>query len=422
MVNSGRLQPVDKSFFAGFKFEDCDAGGVCLTQCPIIDMSLDSARVEMQRLLAGENTERVLSQCQSCFTCNFYCEKSCNPTSLILQRWQEQYQREGLKTRGRYFMTYHPNYPNFRTYGIERMTSEERSILERWRSDAPLKGDTLTYPGCNIILTPTLVQSSLFSSLDIRGRLEYCCGETLFRTGYADELRQVARRLDRWFRKLKPRNLIVLCTAGTNVFRNVLPNYGLEYEFESITSYIEWLWNRLESGEIEIEEELSLRVAIQDSCYSKMFGDDYMDLPRKILHAIGCEVVEMEHTREHMRCCGIAAGFSVDSAYHIMRMRGATVANLDAAKKTGTNALCVYCSGCLQTYYISKKLYLKPFGLDIYHLIELLQLAIGETPRRLIDRTASKMFPGIMKQSLKTWSRKTFRLPPIPEEPEEDAY
>jgi hypothetical protein len=59
------------------------------------------------------------------------------------------------------------------------MTKQERDILEKWKSLEPLKGDTLTYPGCNVILTPTLVQSQLFENLDIRGRLEYCCGETL---------------------------------------------------------------------------------------------------------------------------------------------------------------------------------------------------------------------------------------------------
>ena len=224
------------------------------------------------------------------------------------------------------------------------------------------------------------------------------------------------------FNILQPKHLLVLCTAGTNVFRNVLPQYGLEYKFESITSYIEWLWQRLEEGEIQIEHPLNLKVTIQDSCYSKMFGDDYMDLPRRILERIGCKIIELQYNREDMRCCGIAAGFSVDSAYHSFKMRGATVDNLNMAKKTGADVLCVYCSGCLQTYNVAKKLYMKPFGMDIYHIIELLQLAIGEVPKGLVKRTASKMFMGIMKQMPKLWSNKKFQLPEIPIDPEDTAF
>jgi Fe-S oxidoreductase len=416
------LKAVDATFFGPFKFNECDVCGECLTYCPVMDLSLDMAKKEMQKLIQGNPTKIVLKRCQSCFTCNLYCEKGCNPTSLILQRWNEQYKQEGLKIRGRYFQTFYPNYPNFRSYTLERMTKEESKILEGWRSLEPLKGDTLTYPGCNVILTPTLVQSNLFADLDIRGRLEYCCGETLFRTGYFDELKQVAKRLDKWFNILKPKHLLVLCTAGTNVFRNVLPHYGFKYKFESITSYIEWLWNRFQKGEIEVRNSLDLKVTIQDSCYSKMFGDSYMDLPRKILKELGCEVSELPSSRENMRCCGIGAGFSVDSAYHNFKMRNATVMNLNDAKNTGADILCVYCSGCLQTYHVSKKLYFKRFGMDIYHLIELIQLAIGEEPRRLINRTASKMYWGITKQMTKLWSRKTFYLPVIPVDPDQNAW
>lgn len=416
------LEPVTSSFFEPFRKEQCEVCGECLTHCPIMELSIDEAQEEMQNLIGGHPTNRVLQDCQSCFTCNFYCKNDCNPTSLILSRWNEQYKEEGLKVRGKFFMTLYPNYPNFRSYTIERMTSEERDILEKWKSLEPLQGDTLTYPGCNVILTPTLVQSKMFEDLDIRGRLEYCCGETLFRTGYVDELRQVTKRLDKWFNILKPKHLLVLCTAGTNVFRNVLPHYGLEYKFETITSYIEWLWERLENGQIEITNLLNLKVTIQDSCYSKMFGDNYMDLPRRILERIGCKVVEMQYNREDMRCCGIAAGFSVDSAYHTFKMRGATVDNLNMIKKTRADALCVYCSGCLQTYHVAKKLYMKPFGMEIYHIIELIQLAIGETPKGLVKRTASKMFMGIMKQTPKLFSRKKVHIPPIPIDPEDLAF
>ncbi len=416
------VEPVTIEFFGEFKTDACTVCGECLTHCPVIEYDIESAKAEMRKLIAGKKTKKLLRNCQSCFTCNLYCPHDAKPTSLILRRWNEQYEKEGLKIRGKYFMTLHPNYPNFRSYAADRFIELEKQLVQKWRSLEPLKGDTLTYPGCNVILTPTLTQTSIFDELDIRGRLEYCCGETLFRTGYKEELFQVTKRLDKWFNILKPKNLLVLCTAGTNVFRNVLPHYGLTYKFEKITSYIEWLWEKFEKGEIKVTNPLNTSVTIQESCYSKMFGDEYMDLPRKILKKIGCEVKEMKHNRENMRCCGIGAGFSVDSAYNSLKIRDATAKNLNEARHTEADAICVYCSGCLQQYHTAKMLYLKEAP-PIFHIIELIQLAIGETPNRLASYTAKNMFWGIMKHQMpRLISPKRFKLPEIPEDPEEDAY
>jgi Fe-S oxidoreductase len=138
---------------------------------------------------------------------------------------------------------------------MERLPKETKELVKQWADLSPLKGDTLTYPGCNVITFAELTQASFFKDLEIRGRLEYCCGETLFRTGYVDELYQITKRLDKWFNTLKPKHLLVLCTAGTNVFKNVLPNYGLTYKFESIKSYIQILWEKIESGEIQIKND-----------------------------------------------------------------------------------------------------------------------------------------------------------------------
>ncbi|TFF86849.1 MAG: (Fe-S)-binding protein [Promethearchaeota archaeon] len=414
-----KIKPVDRDFFSPFNEDACTLCGQCFQNCPVIDLSREESIDEMKRLIAGEKTEIILNKCQSCFTCNFYCPENAHPASLILKRWNEQYKEEGLKKRGEFYMTLYPHYPNFRSYVMQRLPEKTKSLVESWASLEPLKGVTLTYPGCNVITWAELTQASFFSDLDIRGRLEYCCGETLFRTGYKDKLHQITKRLDKWFNTLKPKKLLVLCTAGTNVFKNVLPNYGLTYKFEEIKSYIQYLWEKLDSGEIEVKNKLNMTVTIQDSCYSKMFGDDYMDLPRKILEKIGVDVIEAEACREDMRCCGIGAGFSVDSAYQPFKIRSSTIRNFKDFKKTGADAVCVYCAGCLATFGANKKLYFKK--IKVYHIIELIQMGMGEEPvltQKDKKKRASKFFWGTMlKQVPKLLSRKTFKLADIPEDP-----
>ncbi len=412
------INPINIEFFDPFDENACTRCGICLEKCPVMDFSEEEAKIEIKKIIENESSI-VLKNCQSCFTCNFYCPENAHPASLILKRWNEQYKEDGLKIRGKYYMTLYPHYPNFRSYVMERLPKETKDLVKSWASLTPLKGDTLTYPGCNVITFAELTQSSLFKDLDIRGRLEYCCGETLFRTGYRDELFQVTKRLDAWFNSLKPKNLLVLCTAGTNVFKNVLPHYGLNYKFESIKSYIQYLWEKIEKGEVIVKDKLDMTVAIQDSCYSKMFGEEYMDLPRKILQFIGVKVVEIDACREDMRCCGIGGGFSVDSAYHPLRLTKSTFRNLKEIKEQNVDALCVYCAGCLATYLTSMNLYFKK-KIKVYHIIELLQMAIGEKPmsNKTKNKRAKHFFWGIIKNQLpKTISKKTFKIADISEIP-----
>jgi Fe-S oxidoreductase len=415
-----KLEPIDIGFFDPFDKSSCTICGKCFSNCPIIELSIEESIQEMERLIEGKRTEKLLQECQSCFTCNFYCPENARPASLILKRWNEQYKEEGLKKRGKYFITHYPHYPNFRSYVMEHLPEKTKQLVTKWASLEPLKKDTLTYPGCNVITFAELTQVDFFQNLDIRGRLEYCCGETLFRTGYKDKLEQVATRLDKWFNILKPQHLLVLCTAGTNVFKNVLPHYGLEYKFESIKSYIQYLWEKIDSGELNITQPLDMSITIQESCYAKMFGDEYMDLPRKILEAIGAEVIEIEACREDMRCCGIGGGFSVDSSYNPLNIMSSSFQNLKDFRLTGADAICVYCAGCLATLSTAQRLYLRK-RMDIYHIVELLQKAIGKPPvltEKTKKQRAKQFFWGIIKNQFpKILSRKGFKIAEIPEDP-----
>ncbi len=420
-----KIEPVDISFFSPFNEEACTLCGECFHRCPIMELPLKESIEEMKRLIAGKPTKKVLKLCQSCFSCNLYCPENANPAGLIQQRWNEQYKKEGLRKRGRFYMTFHPQYPNFRSYVMERLPPKTKDLVAQWADLSPLKGDTLTYPGCNIITYAELTQTSIFKDLEIRGRLEYCCGETLFRTGYKDELFQVTKRLNNWFNTLKPKHLLVLCTAGTNVFKNVLPHYGLTYKFESIKSYIQFIWEQIEDGSIVIKHQLDMTVTIQDSCYSKMFGDEYMDLPRKILSAIGVKVVEIKASREDMRCCGIGCGFSMEAAYHPFQIRAATVRNFKEFRETKADAICVYCAGCLATFTIAEKLYMR--NVKVFHILELIQMAIGEKPmsKKAKKKRANTFFWGIVKKQFPiTLSKKKFKIADLPENPPPygDAY
>jgi hypothetical protein len=79
---------------------------------------------------------------------------------------------------------------------LRRHSTAEKKLLEKWADTSPC--EEFAYAGCNICSAPYLTQAKFLQGLNIRGGLDYCCGEMYFRTGMLDQLRQTAARLNRY--------------------------------------------------------------------------------------------------------------------------------------------------------------------------------------------------------------------------------
>ncbi|MDY6795054.1 MAG: (Fe-S)-binding protein [Actinomycetota bacterium] len=394
-----------------FNEEACTRCGLCFSQCPVMDLPVKTARKKISHLVEGRPSKHVLRRCASCFACDHICPYGCNPTELILERWHQQYEREGLPLRARYFSPHEEL--NFRTYVMARMPAEERELLRKWADQSP--AEEILYPGCNIITAPFLTQTRALEGMDIRGTLDYCCGETYYRMGLFDEVCKVARRLENYFKTLGVKRINMLCTAGCNMFMNVLPSYDVDFDFE-VRPYLPVILDKLESGELEIKEKLSGTATIQESCYGKQLGGEYMDVPRRILELIGLEVVEEKLSRDCALCCGIAGGFPPSSGYHVMDVTMATLKALWQARSTGADYLVAYCAGCMQMLSVGKLLF--PVGMPIYHLLELISMALGERPEHPMGRRALAFLAGTLRHNATlTLSRQRYLIPEIPLNP-----
>jgi Fe-S oxidoreductase len=381
---------MNSDMFDEYHQELCEKCGECLHECPVMQLPLEKAKAEMRNLIAGRKNSVVLKKCTSCMSCNFVCKKGCNPSMLILKRWHEAYEEGGMPERATWF-TPHMR-PNFRTYVLDRMPEDEKALIKKWDNESP--SEEIIYPGCNVITTPYLMMSSLFEGKDIRGSLDLCCGEMYFRSGHFDELRRTATRLTGHFRKMGIKKMLIPCTAGRNLFTNVLPKYGAKFDFE-IEHVIPWLINRIESGELKVTKTLDMTVTIQESCHAKCFGDEFIDMPRKLLKMLGAKVIEEEQHGKMMRCCGIGGGFSHASNYHPFNVVMATGKALSLAKSTKADAVVTYCAGCMQQLGVGR-LMLPFLWTEIYHILELVQIAIGEVPKRRLNNRAFLLASGVV--------------------------
>jgi Fe-S oxidoreductase len=377
-----------------FNKQKCTLCGECFHQCPVMNLPLEIAKDEIARLIDGRPTKYVLKKCESCMACNLICPEACNPTQLILKTWQQAYQEQGLPSTASYFMPHSKT--NFRTYVIDRMPEDEKALIEKWADTYPC--EEIFYPGCNWITVPYLSRTSLLDGMNIRGSLDVCCGEMYFRMGHFDELKQVAQKLTKHYRQMGIKRMYIACTAGLNMFTNVLPRFGAEFDFE-VKHIMPMFLERIESGEIKIKNKLNMTVTIQESCHAKCIGEAYLDIPRKILEHIGVNVVEEKYSRDKALCCGIGGGFSHESGYNPLRLTQSTVKAMLLARQSGAEAIVTYCAGCLQTLAIGG-VGLPFLQMPMYHLIELIQLAIGEQPQRLYKKRARQMFTGILRHQV----------------------
>jgi ferredoxin len=226
--------------------DSCEQCGTCLTLCPVMRLEPAEAKREIANLREGRPS-RVLKECTTCLDCDFFCPNGCNPGELIINRFGEVVRERGLPERARFFMPHSP--VNFRTFVLDGMTPREKEIVESWRDMSP--ADEVCYPGCNMIATPLMTQTSALDGLDIRGGLEFCCGEMYWRMGMFDKLEEVARKTQAYFDELGASKVTILCSAGYYMFTEVLPHFGADYKFEMV-SYLEVLDRKLEAGELKI--------------------------------------------------------------------------------------------------------------------------------------------------------------------------
>lgn len=351
----------------------CKNCGICLQKCPVMRMDKDEAKSEMANLLSGTETKRVLNECTFCFSCNHYCPHGLKPYALIMERLAEKIRKldKGIPPYIDYYMTGKCD-SNVFCDVYDSLSEKERGILSKWEVIPP-KSKEVLFVGCTGRQIPQEIENSkVLAELPKYGPRLACCGELSYRYGDYKTFAETVERTYQFLSGLDTERLVCYCGSCANYLGNIWPNYhGVKLPFK-IVSVWEWLWEKVQKGEIKAKRKISKKVAITDSCYSSELGDKFYEAIRGLHEAAGMEVVELKNNRYDNLTCGAVSIVRNNFDY----MEGVKEAKKKIAqvREAGTSDIACYCPGCFGQLRTGAQ----RAGLKLHYSLEEILWAFGD--------------------------------------------
>ncbi|MBD3212266.1 MAG: 4Fe-4S dicluster domain-containing protein [Candidatus Lokiarchaeota archaeon] len=368
---------VETKRLSGFNENACTRCGICLHKCPVLEYPIEKSKTEIKRLIEGKETSEVLFKCNTCFSCNIYCPEDANPYQLILGRWNDLYYIRGAPSLYTFVCpTREPNI--WQLLNIFLSTTEKRWIL-RWISNYPDPSKPILLIGNYTHLFPFIIGGSklleYFSPVDLIDHWEG--GAYLYQGGFLDVVQKIAQKTKKDFDRWDNKKIVATLDAVQYIYQEVHPKEMRVKHKQQFESFQDWMLHMMNSGKLAINNKLDLTVTVHDNCYSKVSNGKYWEAPREIVKKCGCRIIEMEHNKQDSLCCGFGAGASwvrnISIPFDII-YEG--IKKFEEAENTGAQALISYCGGCIYLLWATRELL--GSKIDIFHIIEIVRMAIGE--------------------------------------------
>jgi len=362
--------------------------------------------LEMGRINPSDELRDIVYKCTECGACDVSCKflNTLEPLEIIMKL------REKLVDAGYGPMPKQQQYIDSVKKNNNPYNEPHEKRLDWLPEDIELdpNAKVLYYVGCTsayrreeMAIAAAHIMNAAQVPFNILSDDEFCCGSPILRTGDTKTFEEFLNKNLDVIESKGIETVVFSCAGCYDTFKVDYPLYR-NYNFR-VLHVVEFFDELLETGQLELTNEVSLTVTYHDPChlgrnaesYEEWDGDvvDLMpmisinmppkpkrtgakgiyDAPRNILKKIlGLKLVEMERIKEYAYCCGAGAG--VKSAFPEFALTTAKT-RIQEAEDTGAEALtsaCPFCSTNLQDA-------IKESGskLRFYDINELLLMALG---------------------------------------------
>ena len=331
----------------------CLECGKCTSVCPISrhDGAYSPRRVVEEAIMGRAEellSDLLLWHCLTCRQCSQVCPSDVHYAEFIRALRAEAHARgqEGLCTHGQAIQTW-----------MRMMAAPELSQNRLEWLDGGLKtsadSDTVYFVGC-LPYYDVLFKKIGFQGVEIARAVvkilnylgiepqvladERCCGHDLLWGGDVDNFRKLAELNMALLRATGARRIVTACPECARTLKVDYPAYVGDLGME-VVHISQLLAEKIASGELKLGH-LRGNVTYQDPCRLGRYMGVYEE-PRRIMDALGLDLVEMEHSGKSALCCGTSCWTNcgaINKQIQVDRLR--------EAKATGAELLVTACPKC----------------------------------------------------------------------------
>lgn len=347
-------------------FYTCTECGRCQDMCPafasgeslspkMLMMDLrdhlkdqSSASLPARSLIGDAVAQSALWACTTCYACDQECPLFIERIPAIVDM------RRYLVNEGEVDAMLQKTLANLGRYGnsfgqSERMrakwTQPIQPVIKDARKEAVeylwFVGDYASYHVMFSDITRKTAQVFQKADLDfgILYDAERNAGNDIRRVGEEGLFESLAEKNSAAMSKCKYNTIITTDPHTYNTLKNEYPTNGNHH---AVLHYTELLDQLISAGKLQFNKKLGYKVTYHDPCYLGRYNGIY-DAPRRVIRALGCELIEMPRHGDRAFCCGAGGGKIWMEEQPEVKERPAESRVREAAGMSGISTLVTTC-------------------------------------------------------------------------------